>query len=204
VLSHKRELREYLRPSPRLQRAVRLRGVSSGSAVRSPQGLRAREYLLSLLVISGRLLLLSACLAAGSSSCRESPPGGTAATATVSTTIPQTVPASPAPLSDLIGPSAPLLVALGGHYLCDQRIYSRPPGPHISAWEWAFDDDPGVLTEKLAQRLPGVERETSTFRWKGPNGAVEAVVSVEDGAKSRLDCSKVPSSTRSRVVASRR
>jgi hypothetical protein len=61
-----------------------------------------------------------------------------------------------------------------------------------------------VLTEKLATRLPGVEREGSTFRWKGPDGAVEAFVDVEDGAKSRLDCSKVPSSTRSRVVASHR
>ena len=128
--------------------------------------------------MSGRFLLLMAGLAAVSSACRASPPGGTAATPAVTTTIPQT---APAPLSDLMGPSAPLLVALGGQYLCDQRIYSPPPGPHISAWEWAFDDDPEMITEKLAQRLSGVEREGSTFRWKGADGAVQAVVTLKTG-----------------------
>ena len=101
-----------------------------------------------------------------------------------------------------VGPTAPLLLELGGRYLCDQRVYPAGAGPHISAWEWAFDDNPGVLTEKLAKRLSDAEREESTFRWKGPDGAVQAVVTVEDAStKSRLDCKDISASTRSLIVA---
>jgi hypothetical protein len=105
--------------------------------------------------------VLVACIAAVSSSCREPQPSGPAATTAVTTTIaPQpTAPPSPASRADLMGPTAPLLLELGGRYLCDQRVYPAGAGPHISAWEWAFDDDPGVLTEKLAKRLSDAERE---------------------------------------------
>lgn len=109
----------------------------------------------------------------------------------------------PAPArTEVVGPTAPLLVGLGGTYLCDQRVYAEAANLHISAWEWAFDDDPQALTEKLTKLLTGAERDGSIFRWKGVDGRVAAVVAVEEGSTSPLQCSNGAASTKSRVVAS--
>jgi hypothetical protein len=160
-----------------------------------------------------RSVVLVACLVVVSTSCREAQTGSTAATTAIPTTVaPATTmtvapaPTSPASREDVMGPTARLLVELGGRYLCDQRVYPHPPAPHLTVWEWAFNDEPGALAEKLAKRLTDTEREERTFRWKGADGSVEAVVSVEDASteKSRLDCKNIPASTRSFVVASHR
>ncbi len=98
---------------------------------------------------------------------------------------------------------AATLVALGGTYLCDQRVYPQPPAPHLSAWEWAFSDEPAVLAYKLGKQLPGSKREGMTFRYL-EGDKVQVVVSVHPVGKSQLRCAKEPpAGSKSLVVASR-
>lgn len=103
------------------------------------------------------------------------------------------------------GAAAPLFRRMGGTYLCDQRIYARG-GPHISAWEWAFAEDPKTLLHKLTMALVGSERDGDTFRFVSAEGQVTEVVTVGDARTdgSRLRCPSIPKGTRSLVVASTR
>lgn len=101
-------------------------------------------------------------------------------------------------------PEAATLKRLGGTYLCDQRVYPRGEGGHISAWEWAFASEPAELGNQLARELVGSEREDLTFRYKAADGKVDVVVSVEAAAKSSLGCKDIPAGTKSLVVASTR
>ncbi len=102
----------------------------------------------------------------------------------------------------IVESDAALLRKLGGTYLCDQRIYPHPPAAHISAWEWAFPEEPEALAAKLAAELAGAEREASTFRY-AEGGRVQISVTVHAESPSKLGCTAIPPGTKSLVVASR-
>jgi hypothetical protein len=140
----------------------------------------------------------------GSACSSQASPAPTSAAPSANTPAP----ASPraASSADLTGREAPLLKELGGTYLCDERIYPAPPSPHLSAWGWAFTDEPEALAAKLAPRLVGAERDGMTFRFLGAGADVRTVLEVRPappGAKV-LRCDAPPPGTRSLVVASRR
>ncbi len=97
-----------------------------------------------------------------------------------------------------------MLKKLGGQYLCDQRIYP-PSGPHLSAWEWAFDREPSDLADALAKELTGAARSERTFRYADGSGKVIAVVDVRARSEgSTLACKDIPASAKALVVVSER
>ncbi len=106
--------------------------------------------------------------------------------------------------AEVTGPDAKILKRLGGTYLCDQRVYPRGGGAHISAWEWAFQMEPTALANALARELPGSSREELSFGYKNADGAPDVVVTVDGPARSHLGCETIPEGTKSLVVASRR
>jgi hypothetical protein len=113
--------------------------------------------------------------------------------------------ATPAGSASVMASDAPTLRALGGTFLCEQRVYPPPPSPHLTAWGWAFAEDPDSLASKLEGRLAGATREGRTFRFLGADGKPQAVVDVREAKAGErvLDCDAPPPGTRSYVVASR-
>jgi hypothetical protein len=136
-----------------------------------------------------------------SASARSAPPSSQAPTA--ASTVPALAPEVAAARAGVTEEDAPTLLALRGTFLCDQRVYPRPPAPHLSAWEWAFPQEPAALADELGKRLPGAQREERVFRYL-EGEAVQVAVSVHPLGKSQLGCSKAPPpGTKSLVIASR-
>lgn len=134
-------------------------------------------------------------------------------TSSSSNGAPSAAPITPASATDeqasaakdkITGADSEILKRIGGSYLCDQRVYPRGGGAHISAWEWAFRMDPAALANAIASELPGSSREELSFSYKDASGAPDVVVTVDGPDRSHLGCEKIPEGTKSLVVASRR